>query len=108
MAHETSREGAATAAAPSFTHNVTTVGTVEVKAANAKRKSLLLINYSDTLIWLALGATATVGEGIPLAPRVDADHPGGTNEITAENLYTGAITAIHGGSGNKAVVGVEV
>ncbi len=99
--------GQATANDPSFTKNVAAASTA-ILASNPSRISALIVNYSDTLIWLALGATAAVGEGIPLAPRTDASNPGGSYEITEANRYTGVISAIHGGSGNKVVVGVEI
>ena len=57
------------------------------------------------MIWLALGTPAVAQQGIPLAPRVDANNPGGSYTVTN---YTGIITGIHEGSGNKVVVGAEV
>ncbi len=85
-----------------------TIASTEVVTGNLGRKSLLLVNYSDTLIWLALDTPAIAGQGIPLQPRIDANTPGGSYEITSANLFTGAIYAIHEGTGNKALVGVEV
>jgi len=76
-----------------------------IAVANADRRALMLINYSDTLIWVCLHATAEVTMGIPLAPRVDANNPGG--QVTIEE-YAGIVTAIHAGAGNKQLVGVEV
>jgi len=91
-----------TASAPN-TVNVTASSTA-ILAANSDRVYALIVNYSDTLVWLALGNDAVASKGIPLAPRVDADNPGGQFEIDATNMFTGAINGIHGGTGNKAVV----
>ena len=93
-----------TAGNKGFTANVGAAsGTV--LAANTDRKNATIVNYSDTLIWLALGTPAVAQQGIPLAPRVDANNPGGSYTVTN---YTGIITGIHEGSGNKVVVGAEV
>ncbi|MBS3821021.1 MAG: hypothetical protein KGY81_04580 [Phycisphaerae bacterium] len=94
----------ATAGNKGFTANVAAAGST-VLAANGSRKHATICNYSDTLIWIALGTPPVAGRGIPLAPRVDANNPGGSFTVTN---YTGVITGIHEGSGDKAVVGVEV
>ena len=82
--------------------NVTT-SSGAVLAANANRKYALLINDSDTTIYMKLGAAAVVNQGI----RLNAN--GGSYEMSTlfGNLYTGAIYGIHGGSGNKAILIVE-
>ena len=97
---------ASSAKTPCFSVNVGATSTT-VLAANADRVSALIVNYSDTLIWLALGPVAEAAKGIPLAPMADGD-PGGSYEITAANAYTGIVTAIHAGEGDKVLVGVEV
>ena len=69
----------------------------------------MIINYSDTLVWVETGGTAVAGQGIPLAPRADAENPGGYVLIGRGGLpYTGIVTAIHEGSGTKRLVGTEV
>lgn len=60
----------------------------EAIAANSNRKYALLVNDSDTDMYLALGKAAVVGEGIRLNKK------GGWYEITAINLFTGAVNAI--------------
>lgn len=57
-------------------------------AANSNRKYALLVNDSDTDMYLALKDDAVVGEGIRLNKN------GGWYEITATNLFTGAVNAI--------------
>ena len=82
--------------------NVTTTSAV-VKAANNDRKYLLLINDSDTVIYLKLGVAAVLNEGIRLNGN------GSSYEISESkgDLYTGAIYGIHGGSGNKVLLITE-
>ena len=82
--------------------NVTT-GTGEVLASNANRLYALLVNDSDTTIYIKLGVAAVANQGI----RLNAN--GGNYEMSAMlgNLYTGAINGIHGGTGNKALLMTE-
>ena len=75
---------------------VTTAST-EIVATRPRRGYCSVQNDSDTVIYLALGYPAVVGSGI----RLNAN--GGSYEINFTNLFTGAINAIHGGSGNKNV-----
>ncbi len=74
-----------------------------VVAASTTRQYLLLINASDTDMWLSLGGAATAGAGIPLYAN------GGSYEMTIVlgNCYAGAITAIHEGSGTKTLLVTE-
>ena len=82
--------------------NVTTT-TGAVLAANANRLYALLVNDSDTVIYIKLGAAAVANQGI----RLNAD--GGSYEMSAMlgNLYTGAINGIHAGTGNKVLLMTE-
>ena len=82
--------------------NVTT-SSAAVLAANANRLHALLVNDSDTAIYLKLGATAVANQGI----RLNAS--GGSYEMSEleGNLYVGAINGIHGGTGNKVLVIME-
>lgn len=72
-------------------------------AANANRLYALLINDGDTTIYLKLGAAAVANQGI----RLNAN--GGSYEMSRKtgNLYTGAINAIHGGTGTKTLTITE-
>jgi len=87
------------------THSAVTVTstTTQALAANANRKYVLLVNDSDTAIYIKLGAAAVANEGI----RLNAN--GGSYEMSnlGGNLYAGAINAIHGGSGNKTLLVTE-
>ena len=82
--------------------NVTT-STGEVLASNANRLYALLVNDSDTVIYIKLGAAAVANQGI----RINAN--GGNYEMSAMlgNLYTGAINGIHAGTGNKVLLMTE-
>ncbi len=82
--------------------NVTT-SSGQVLAANANRLYALLVNDSDTVIYVKLGAAAVLNEGI----RINAS--GGSYEMSAllGNLYAGAINGIHGGTGNKVLMITE-
>jgi len=87
------------------THSAATVTstTGQALAANANRKYALLVNDSDTAIYIKLGAAAVANEGI----RLNAN--GGSYEMSDlhGNLYTGAINAIHGSTGNKTLLVTE-
>lgn len=85
------------------THSTAAVGTASLTAlaANENRKYALLINDSDTDIYLCFGTPAVTHKGI----RLNAN--GGAHEITALNLYKGIITAIHGGTGTKTLLVTE-
>jgi hypothetical protein len=78
--------------AQSMTHSVVNVGiaTTLVLAANPSRKYALIINDSDTVIYVKFGTTAILNSGI----RLDAN--GGKYEMSAlqGNLFTGEINAI--------------
>ena len=79
------------------TCNVTT-GSAIVLAPNRNRSYALLINDSDTIIYLMKGKTAVAHRGI----RLNAE--GGSYEISSVNLYKGEIAAIHAGAGNKVLL----
>ena len=61
-----------------------------VLSANATRRYALIVNDSDTVIYLSLGGTAVANTGI----RLNAN--GGSYEMSPGlgNVYQGAITAI--------------
>lgn len=82
--------------------NVTTT-TGEVLAANSARKYAMLINDSDTTLYLKIGAAAVANQGI----RLNAN--GGSYEISDRigNLFLDAINGIHAGTGNKVILIME-
>lgn len=85
------------------THSGVTVGTgsTAILAANPRRLYAEIINSSDEGVWIKLGGTAVVGEGIYIAPG------GFSYEIKYnENLFLGAINGICN-SGSKIVGTVE-
>jgi len=94
-----------TSAALTLTHSVVNVnGNTAVLAANTARRYLLIINDSDTTIYLRLqSGAAVVNSGIRLNPN------GGSYELTlATELYTGAIRATHaGGAVDKVLLVTE-
>ena len=73
------------------------VSSTLVLAQSSTRVYALVVNDSDTTIYIKLGAAAVVGEGI----RINAN--GGAYEINWSNLYTGNIYGIHNSTGNKAI-----
>jgi hypothetical protein len=81
-----------------------TVGTTStlILPANENRKYCIIINTSDVDIYLRLGKPAALGSGIFLAKN------GFAYEIDNNNLWVGAIYAIHGGVGNKSVSILEM
>lgn len=82
------------------TVNATTASTI-ISAANADRKLLLLVNLSDTDIWISIGSAAVVGACLELLAN------GGQLQIGAPGNSTQAVYAIHAGTGNKALAKVE-
>ena len=89
------------AAAVSASVNVTAQG-VTVLAANPARKGAVLVNDSDAVIYLKLGTDPATDAAI----RLNAN--GGSYEINAVNLYTGIVTAIHAGQGDKRLLVTEM
>lgn len=83
-------------------HAVATTTAASI-AANANRKYLLLVNDSDTVIYLGLGTAAVLNKGIRLNAL------GGSYEMSflLGNLFTGAVNAIHGGTGTKNLMMTE-
>lgn len=67
-----------------------------VIAADDSRKYLILINDSDTVMYVSFGAAATLYSGV----RINAN--GGNYEMSAAfgNNFVGAIYAIHESTGN--------
>ena len=84
------------------THTAVTVGvaTGVALAANASRLYALLVNDSDTAIYIKLGAAAVLNAGI----RINAN--GGSYEMSKDlgNLYTGAINAIASAASKNLIV----
>ena len=84
------------------THTAVTVGvaTGEALAANVNRLYALLVNDSDTVIYIKLGAAAVLNAGI----RLNAN--GGSYEMSKNfgNLYTGAINAIASAASKNLIV----
>lgn len=77
--------------------NITTVSQ-EVLADNRQRSYALLVNDSDSVIYLALGKPAIANEGI----RLNAS--GGSYEINATNLWRGRVYAISTAATKKLMV----
>lgn len=75
-----------------ITHSVVNAGvaTSQVLAANPVRRYVLIINDSDTIVYLRLGSTAALNAGI----RLNAN--GGVYEMSGAlgNLFKGSIAAI--------------
>lgn len=69
---------------------------VPLLADNTSRKYVLISNNSGVTIYLKLGSTAVVGEGITLLS-------GGSYEINVLNLWTGSINAIRSGGGTATI-----
>ena len=80
--------------------NVATT-TTEILAANSRRLYALIVNDSDTDIYLSLSEAAVANKGL----RLNAY--GGAYEINYTNPFRGQINGIHGGAGNKVVTVIE-
>jgi hypothetical protein len=92
--------GAASAEATTTTVNVTSEGQTAL-AANPNRHSAVLVNDSDTDIYIKLGTEPAVGTGIKLNAY------GGSFAITAANMYRGLITAICASAEAKSLLVTE-
>ena len=88
----------------SITHSAVTVGntTTVALAANTGREYALFVNDSDEAIYLMLGASAAMNQGI----RINAS--GGSFEMSqgGGNVFTGAVNAICS-SGSKTLLVTE-
>lgn len=85
----------------SITNFNVSIGTssTQVLAANSSRKLLILVNDSEEPIYVSLGATATLNNGI----RLNAS--GGA--LALDNpIYKGVVNAISA-NGSKTLVGAE-
>jgi hypothetical protein len=85
----------------SITNFNVSVGTssTQVLAANSNRKLLILVNDSDEAIYVSLGATATLNNGI----RLNAN--GGA--LALDNpIFKGVVNAVSQ-NGSKTLVGAE-
>jgi hypothetical protein len=70
----------------------------QVVAINLKRKILILCNDSDAPIYVALGETAIVNQGIVLTSNILPDQ---RIILNGETNYTGVINAISTGAGKN-------
>lgn len=71
----------------------------QVMASNSGRLEMTIVNVSDTVVYLALGAAAQANRGI----RLNAN--GGSYSTGA---YTGAVNAFHSGGADKILAYVEI
>lgn len=88
--------------AATLAHTTATIGAASGVAlsANANRKYALLVNDSDAVIYLKIGAAAVASEGIRINPN------GGSYEMSPAygNLDTRVINAISSGAGKVLLV----
>lgn len=75
----------------------------QLVAASSSRRYLLIVNDSDTDIYIKLGATAVAHEGILLKAEGGAFESSPAYDL----LFMGAVNGIHAGSGNKVVLVTE-
>ncbi len=76
-----------------------------VAAANASRKGLVVVNDSDTVVYLAVNTAALLNKGIRLNAQGGAVQFGGPGGLP---LTTEAVNGIHGGTGTRTVTVQEV
>jgi hypothetical protein len=84
--------------------SVTTGGTSQqLAAANSTRKYLLLINLSDTIMWVNFGTAAVADQpSIPLGPA-NAIYDGGILEYNAGVVPSGSVNLLCATTGKKFV-----
>lgn len=82
------------------THSAPTAGVASgvILAANINRRYALLVNDSNTDVYLALGVAAALNTGI----RINAN--GGSYELSGTNLWKGVINGISGVAGKIVLV----
>jgi len=80
-----------------------TVGSTstQILAANSRRRTAVIINDSDEVVYVSLGSAAVMNSGTRLNPN------GGVLSIGAEDDYNGPVAGICA-SGNKNVTVCEV
>ena len=86
-----------------LTHSTIQVSTTStiVLPANSNRKYLLIVNDSDTNVYISFGTDAVVDEGIPISAS-------GNYELQPWFISTQAINVIHGGTiGTKNLLVTE-
>jgi len=85
-----------------LTHTTIQVATTStiVLPANSNRKYLLIVNDSDTNMYLSFGVDAVLNEGIPVSAS-------GNYELQPWFISTQAINCIHGGVGDKKLLVTE-
>ncbi len=83
------------------THSSISVGTssTSVLSSNSSRKNVLIQNISDTNIFINLGGTATLNNGILIQPNASYEI-----SYMQGNLFTGSISAICSASGKSLIV----
>ena len=74
--------------------------TTEILAVNENRKVAVVVNDSDTAVYIAVGAAAVVNKGIRLNANGGSVQFGGPGGLP---LTTQAINGIHGGAATKTV-----
>ncbi len=84
------------------TNVTTTSGTIV--AANTSRRGLVIVNDSDTAMWVAIGQTAVVNQGIRLNAK------GGTLVLSRHGTLfsTELVAGIHAATGNKVAAYQEL
>jgi len=83
--------------APDTDATVNTTATTEIVPANSARKYLVIVNASDVIMYLAVGANAEKTKGIYLAAN------GGSFEMITANLSAEAVDAISASGSSKTV-----
>ena len=74
--------------------------TTVVLAASAVRRTVTLTNLSTSVVYLAFGAAAVSGHGVPLAAAVGAGDVGGSFEVSGAMAKL-AINGISDGAGKS-------
>lgn len=75
-----------------------TTGDTEVVGINPMRSYLLIVNDSDTDMYLNLGGPAVVNQGIRI------NNSGGSYEINSTNLFKGRVCAICSAASKKLLI----
>ncbi len=85
---------------------MTAAGAIEIAPAEALRVVLIVQHQGEGFLWVSLGGTPVVGDGIRIGPweTVDLAGPYGAPGNAAD-FYAGAVDAIFQGGGSGSVQG---
>ena len=86
---------------------VTAAIAIELRPADADRKVLVVQHQGEGFLWISLGGTPVVGDGIRIGPwqTVDLANGAPAAQGNGADFYVGTVDAIFQGGGDSSVQG---